>query len=69
MERPSPKLGFRFGDVVLACPQHRFETFHLIQIFYDGLLIDAHAFVGEMSGGTFFDMTAEDAWRCLGRAC
>ena len=56
---------FRFSDLLLGCPQHRFETFRLIQIFYDGLRVDAHAFVEEMSGGTFSDMTAEDAWRFL----
>ena len=40
----SSQAWFRLGDIMLGCPQHRFEIFRLIQIFYDGLRVDAHDF-------------------------
>ena len=45
----------RFKDLILKCPHHGFETWRLLQYFYNGLTQTNRNIIEFMNGGGFFE--------------
>lgn len=55
----------RFKDLLLRCPHHGFETWHLIQYLYKGLTQSNHNMIESMNGGGFLSFIGNDAYKFL----
>jgi hypothetical protein len=49
----------------MKCPPHGFETWRLIQFFYNGLTQPEHYMIDPMNGGGFLNLTGEEAYKTL----
>ena len=49
----------RFNNLLSECPQHGFDLYHLIELFYEGLQLQMQKFVN--NEGDFFDKEPEEA--------
>ena len=45
----------RFKELILKCPHHGFETWRLLQYFYNGLTQTNRNIIEFMNGGGFFE--------------
>lgn len=55
----------RFKDLLRRCPQHGFQSWMQIEIFYNGLNGQTRTIVDAAAGGTLMAKTAEDAYSLL----
>ena len=55
----------RFKDLILKCPHHGFETWRLVQYFYNGLTQKNHNMIESMNGGGFFILVDDKAYKFL----
>ncbi|KAL6538094.1 hypothetical protein OROGR_012082 [Orobanche gracilis] len=55
----------RFNDLILKCPHHGFEIWHLVKYFYDGLIPNNRQLVQSMHGGKFLHLIGDEAWNAL----
>ena len=55
----------RFKDLILKCPHHGFETWRLIQYFYNGLTQINRNMIESMNGGGFFSLVDDEAYKFL----
>jgi hypothetical protein len=55
----------KFKDLLLRCPHHGFETWRLVQYFYNGLTQSNHNMIESMNGGSFLSLTHSDAFDFL----
>ena len=55
----------RFKDLNLKCPHHGFETWRLIQYFYNGLNQTNHNMIESMNGGGFLSLVDDEAYKFL----
>jgi len=49
----------------MKCPPHGFETWRLIQFFYNGLTQPKRYMIESMNGGGFLNLTREEAYKTL----
>jgi hypothetical protein len=49
----------------MKCPPHGFETWRLIQFFYNGLTQLERYMIESMNGGGFLNLTGEEAYKTL----
>ena len=55
----------RFKDLILKCPYHGFETWRLVQYFYNGLTQTNHNMIEFMNGGGFLSLMDNEAYKFL----
>lgn len=55
----------RFKDLILKCPHHGFETWRLVQYFYNGLTQTNRNMIESMNGGGFLSLTDDEAYKFL----
>jgi hypothetical protein len=55
----------RFKELIMKCPPHGFETWRLIQFFYNGLTQPKRYMIESMNGGGFLNLTREEAYKTL----
>lgn len=55
----------RFKELTIKCPPHGFETWRLIQFFYNGLTQSERYMIESMNGGGFLNLTGEEAYKTL----
>ncbi|KAM7484084.1 hypothetical protein LguiA_000093 [Lonicera macranthoides] len=55
----------RFKDILLRCPHHGFETWRLVQFFYNGLTQTNRNMIESMNSGTFLSLTEDEAYNFL----
>jgi hypothetical protein len=55
----------RFKELAMKCPPHGFETWRLIQFFYNGLTQPECYMIESMNGGAFLNLTGEEAYKTL----
>ncbi|XP_058181219.1 uncharacterized protein LOC131299654 [Rhododendron vialii] len=55
----------RFKDNLLKCLHHGFETWRLVQIFYDGLTQSNPNMIESMNGGSFLNLRDDTAYQFL----
>ncbi|XP_062160955.1 uncharacterized protein LOC133868150 [Alnus glutinosa] len=55
----------RFKELTMKCPPHGFETWRLIQFFYNGLTQPERYMIESMNGGGFLNLTGEEAYKTL----
>ena len=53
----------RFKDLILKCPHHGFETWRLVQYFYNGLTQTNHNMIESMNGGGFLSLVDDKAYK------
>jgi len=51
--------------MTMKCPPHGFETWRLIQFFYNGLTQPERYMIESMNGGGFLNLTGEEAYKTL----
>jgi hypothetical protein len=54
----------KFKDLLLRCPHHGFETWRLVQYFYNG---SNRNMIESMNGGSFLSLTDSDAFDFLNK--
>ncbi|XP_059446551.1 uncharacterized protein LOC132178111 [Corylus avellana] len=55
----------RFKELTMKCPPHGFETWRLVQFFYNGLTQPQRNMIESMNGGGFLNLTRKEAYRLL----
>jgi hypothetical protein len=55
----------RFKELTMKCPPHGFETWRLIQFFYNGLTQSERYMIESMNGGGFLNLRGEEAYKTL----
>src|SRR4051812_30532841 len=55
----------RFKNLLLKCPHHGFETWRLVQSFYNGLTQTDRSMSESMKGGRFLYLKAVEAYEFL----
>lgn len=55
----------RFKDILLKCPHHGFETWRLVQYFYNGLTQTHRNMIESMNSGCFLNLKDEEAYSFL----
>ncbi|XP_075670134.1 uncharacterized protein LOC142639888 [Castanea sativa] len=55
----------RFKDLILKCPHHSFETWRLVQYFYNGLTQANRNMIESMNGGGFLSLVDDEAYKFL----
>ncbi|XP_075669852.1 uncharacterized protein LOC142639576 [Castanea sativa] len=55
----------RFKDLILKCPHHGFETWRLVQYFYNGLTQTNRNTIESMNGGGFLSLVDDEAYKFL----
>ncbi|XP_058216596.1 uncharacterized protein LOC131327445 [Rhododendron vialii] len=55
----------RFKDLILKCPPHGFETWRLVQFFYNGLTQSNRNMLESMNGGSFLNLRGDAAYEFL----
>jgi hypothetical protein len=55
----------RFKDLLMKCPPHGYEKWHLVQFFYQGLSQPNRSMIELMNGGAFLNLTGDLAYRAL----
>src|SRR5436853_4269469 len=55
----------RFKDLLLKCPHHGFETWRLVQYFYNGLTQADRSMIESMKGGRFLNLKELEAYEFL----
>ena len=55
----------RFKDLILKCPHHGFETWRLVQHFYNGLTQTNRNMIESMNGGSFLNLTDDVTYKFL----
>ena len=55
----------RFKDLILRCPHHGFETWRLVQYFYNGLTQSNRHMIESMKGGAFLSLRDDEAYEFL----
>ncbi|XP_058216628.1 uncharacterized protein LOC131327478 [Rhododendron vialii] len=55
----------RFKDLILKCPPHGFETWRLVQFFYNGLTQSNRNMLESMNGGGFLNLRGDEAYEFL----
>ena len=55
----------RFKDLILKCPYHGFETWRLVQYFYNGLTQTNRNMIESMNGGGFLSLMYDEACKFL----
>ena len=55
----------RFKDILLKCPHHGFETWRLVQHFYNGLNQANRSMIESMNSGRFLNLHETDAYEFL----
>jgi hypothetical protein len=56
----------RFKELTMKCPPHGFETWTLIQFFYNGLTQPERYMIESMNGGGFLNLIGEEAYKTRG---
>jgi hypothetical protein len=54
-----------FKDLLMKCPPHDYEKWHLVQFFYQGLSQPNHSMIELMNGGAFLNLTGDLAYKVL----
>ncbi|XP_058211544.1 uncharacterized protein LOC131323714 [Rhododendron vialii] len=55
----------RFKDLILKCPPHGFETWRLVQFFYNGLTQSSRNMLESMNRGGFLNLRGDAAYEFL----
>ena len=55
----------RFKDLISKCPHQGFETWRLVQYFYNGLTQTNHNIIESMNGGGFLSLMDDEAYKFL----
>ena len=55
----------RFKDLISKCPHQGFETWRLVQYFYNGLTQKNHNIIKSMNGGGFLSLMDDEAYKFL----
>ena len=55
----------RFKDMIKRCPQHGYEDWFQIQLFYNGLNGQTRTIIDATASGTLLSKTADEAHRLL----
>ena len=55
----------RFKDLILKCPHHGFETWRLVQYFYNGLTQSHRNMIESMNSGSFLSLRDNAAYEFL----
>ena len=55
----------RFKDLILKCPHHGFETWRLVQYFYNGLTQTNRNMIESINGGGFLSLVDDEAYKFL----
>ena len=55
----------RFKDLILKCPHHGFETWRLVQYFYNGLTQTNRNMIESMNSGGFLSLVDDEAYKFL----
>jgi hypothetical protein len=55
----------RFKDLLMKCPPHGYEKWHLVQFFYQGLSQPNRSMIELMNGGAFLNLTGDLAYKAL----
>ena len=54
-----------FKELLISCPPHGYEKWRLVQFFYQGLTQPTCSMIESMSGGAFFSLTRDLAYKAL----
>jgi hypothetical protein len=55
----------RFNDMLMKCPPHGYEKWHLVQFFYQGLSQPNRSMIELMNGGAFMNLMGDLAYKAL----
>jgi hypothetical protein len=55
----------RFKDLLMKCPPHGYEKWHLVQLFYQGLSQPNRSLIELMNGWAFLNLTGDLAYKAL----
>ena len=55
----------RFKDLILRWPQHGYQDWFQIQLFFNGLNVQTQTIVDAAASGTLLSKTIEEAYRLL----
>ena len=55
----------RFKDLIWRCPQHGYQDWFQIQLFFNGLNVQTQTIVDAAASGTLLSKTIEEAYRLL----